>query len=105
MFLSERERRVLAQIEREISLTDPRFARSMRHGLPGPARWTHTGCNAVVVAAGSSTLLCLALALIGPAVVAGLLAAVTLYLRVHLPPGPSPEVRRRQGCRPDRGSP
>jgi Protein of unknown function (DUF3040) len=84
--LSERERRVLAEIERDLCDSDPRLARSMRNGLTGAAKWTRAGCDAVVVVAGLSALLCLSLSLIEPAVVAALLAWAAFVLRTRLPP-------------------
>jgi hypothetical protein len=79
--LSERERRVLAEIERQLSDDDPRFARSLRDGWQTGAGFTAAGCDAVAVAAGLTALLCLSLVLIGPAVVACLLAVVAFLLR------------------------
>jgi DUF3040 family protein len=84
MILSERERRILAEIERQFMDTDPRFARTL--STPSRTLWTRSGCAAVTVLACLSALLCAALFLIGPAIVAVLLATATHHLRKRLPP-------------------
>jgi hypothetical protein len=84
MILSERERRILAEIQQQLAATDPRFARAMRRGASDGA-CSRAGCAAVTVLAGLSALLCAALLLIGPAIVAALLAAAAQYLRMQLP--------------------
>jgi Flp pilus assembly protein TadB len=76
--LTERERRTLAGIERQLARDDPGFAAAMREGLPPgwtSLRWTGPARDAAAVVAGLSALLCLVLLLIGPAVVAGAVAA------------------------------
>jgi Protein of unknown function (DUF3040) len=83
--LSERERRVLAEIERDLCDSDPRLAKTMRDGVTGTAKWTRAGCDTIAVVAGLSALLCLALLLIEPAVVAALLASAAFSLRTCLP--------------------
>jgi hypothetical protein len=85
MILSERERRILVEIERQLAVTDPRFARVMRHGTWSATAWTRRGCDSVTVLALLSALLCAALSLIGPVAVAVLLAAASHYLRTALP--------------------
>jgi hypothetical protein len=85
MILSEREQRVLAETARQLAATDPRFARAMRRGTPSATVWTRTGCAAVTVLACLSALLCVALSLIGPAIVAVMLGTATYYLRTQLP--------------------
>jgi Protein of unknown function (DUF3040) len=94
MILSERERRVLAEIERQLTDTDPRFARAM--GTPSGRTSTRMACAAVTVLACLSALLCAALSLIGPAIVAALLATATHYLHTRLSPrtGPAPDRSR-----------
>jgi hypothetical protein len=85
MILNERQQRILAEIGRQLATTDLRFARAMRRGTPSATVWTRTGCAAVTVLACLSALLCVALSLIGPAIVAVMLATVTHYLRPQLP--------------------
>lgn len=86
MILSERERRILAEIERQFADTDPRLARSLRAGATSRTAWTRAGWAAISVLAVLSALLCAALMLIGPAIVAALLGATTYYFRPRLPP-------------------
>jgi hypothetical protein len=80
MDLSEHERRALAEIERQLRDADPRFARSMHHGLRAGAERTSTGRDIVTGAAGLAALVCMSLSLIGPAVAAALLAVAAFYL-------------------------
>ena len=84
MILNERERRMLVEIERQLATTDPRFARAMRHGLRSATAWTPRRWDAVTGLACLSALLCAALSLIGPAVVAVLLATASHHLRTSL---------------------
>ena len=84
MILSERERRVLIEIERRLAATDPRFARVMRHGTRSAIPWRRRGCDSVTVLACLSALLCAALSLVGPAAVVVLLATASHYLRTPL---------------------
>jgi hypothetical protein len=96
MILSEREQRILAEIERQLAVTDPRFARVMRRATPSTTAWTRTGCDAVTVLACLSALLCVALSLVGPAIVAVLLATAAHSLRTQLPSRtPHPPGRSR----------
>jgi Protein of unknown function (DUF3040) len=92
MILSERERRILVEIERQLAATDPRFTRVMRRGTRCATAWRRRGCDVITVLACTSALLCAALSLIGPAAVAVLLATASRYLRTpfssrtrHLP--------------------
>lgn len=87
MILSARERRILAAIERRLADTDPRFVKAMHRDTSNGTGWTRMGCTTVTVLAGLTALLCAALLLIGPALVAALLATATHYLRKRLPPG------------------
>ena len=79
--LSERERRALGDIERALCCTDPRLARALRGDTAGRARWTRTACSVVGVVASLSALVCVALLLIGPAVLAVALAEVAFLAR------------------------
>ena len=74
MILSARERRILAEIERRLADTDPRFVKAMCRDTSDATEWRRTGCAAITVLAGLSALLCAALLLIGPALLAALLA-------------------------------
>jgi hypothetical protein len=99
MILSARERRILAEIERRLADTDPRFVKAMCRDTSGATVWTRRGCTAVTVLAGLTALLCAALLLIGPALVAALLATATHYLGKHRPPGTQcASNRNRQAC-------
>jgi Protein of unknown function (DUF3040) len=82
--ISERERRALAEIERQLTGADPRFAKAMSRGTPRGTMWPDAGCLAVIVLACLSALLCLALGLIGSAAVAVLLAAAAHQVRVRM---------------------
>jgi hypothetical protein len=84
MILTEREQRILAETGRQLAATDPRFARAMRRGASSATVWTRTGCAAVTVLACLSAVLCVALSLIGPAIVAVMLGIATHYLRTQL---------------------
>ena len=79
--LSERERRVLGDIERELCSTDPRLARALRGDAAERARWTRTACSVVGVVASLSALVCVALLLIVPAVLAVALAEAAFLAR------------------------
>ena len=80
MALSERERRALGEIERHLCCTDPRLARAMCDGEAGGSGWTR-GCDVVTATAGLTALVCTVLSLIGPAVLAAVLATAAFYLR------------------------
>jgi hypothetical protein len=84
MFLNERERRVLAEIEQRLADSDPALARALRRRLPSRTDRTRAGRDAVAVVAGLTAFLCLMLSLVGSAVVAILVAAAALYLRIEL---------------------
>src|SRR3954462_6268404 len=81
MILSERERRMLVEIERQLTVTDPQLARLMRLGTRSTTAWTRRACDSVTALARLSALLCAVLFLIGPAVVAVLLAPASHHLR------------------------
>ena len=85
MILSERERRMLVEIERQLTVTDPRLARMMRLGRRSTTAWTRRARDSVTALAWLSALLCAALFLIGPAVVAVLLATASHHLRTPRP--------------------
>ena len=84
MILNERERRTLVEIERQLTATDPHLARTMRLGTPSTT-WTRRACDSVTALACLSALLCAALFLIGPALVAALLATASHHLRTPRP--------------------
>ncbi|MBV9922921.1 MAG: DUF3040 domain-containing protein [Pseudonocardia sp.] len=86
MILSARDRRILAEIEQRLADTDPRFVYAMGRDTPDETGWTRGGCTAVAVLAGLTALLCAALLLIGPALVAASLATTSHHLRRYLPP-------------------
>jgi Protein of unknown function (DUF3040) len=85
MILSARERRILSEIERRLTNSDPRFVTAMSCEAAEETGWTRRGCTVVIALACPTALLCAALLLIGPALVAALLASATLYVRRHLP--------------------
>jgi hypothetical protein len=85
--LSERDRRALDEIERQIAGDDPRFAASMQRAVPDRIGWTHPGYDVIIVLAAVTAALCFVLLLVGAGVVAVLLVAATCYLRPQpLPP-------------------
>jgi hypothetical protein len=92
MILNERERRILAEIQRQLAATDPRFARAMRRGTPDSTAWTRV-CDVLTLLACLAALLCLTLSLIGSAIVTVLLATATHYLRTRQPPRTATEHR------------
>jgi Protein of unknown function (DUF3040) len=76
--LSERDRRALDAIERQVEGEDPRFAASMRRVRPTwTDRWAREGYDAIIVLAAATAALCFAIALLGAGVVA---AAVVVGL-------------------------
>ncbi|MEN3301501.1 MAG: hypothetical protein V7633_3559 [Pseudonocardia sp.] len=79
--LSEREHRVLREIEHRVAETDPRFAASMRRSISARRRRAALPYDAVVVVAVLSAVLCLELSVNGAAVVAAVLAVVMFFLR------------------------
>jgi Protein of unknown function (DUF3040) len=87
MILNARERRILTELERKFNETDPRFVRAMRRSTRHDPGWNRAGCNVVTVLAGLTAILCAALLLIGPTLVAALLAAATYDIPRHFPPG------------------
>jgi hypothetical protein len=95
--LTERERRALQEIERQILADDPQFAASMQHPSNRADRWGRCGYDAIIAVAALSAMLCLVLSLVGAGVVAALLAAATSYLRPrHRPPRPDQWRWRRR---------
>ncbi|WP_028921972.1 DUF3040 domain-containing protein [Pseudonocardia acaciae] len=89
--LSERERRVLRDIERRISTEDRRFAEAMRRPLPGRS-WMRRVYDVTIVVAAALAVLCLALAPVGAfgaGLVAAGLAVGAFYLRRQHFPGRS----------------
>jgi len=63
--LSERDRRALDAIERQIEGEDPRFAASMRRVRPRwTGRWARDGYDAAIVLAVATAVLCFTLALL-----------------------------------------
>ena len=85
MILNERERRMLAEIERQLTAADPHLARTMRLGTPRTTTWTRRACDSFTALACLSALLLAALFLIGPALVAALLATASHHLRTPRP--------------------
>jgi hypothetical protein len=85
MILSERERRMLVEIERQLTATDPQLARTMRLGTRSTTAWSRRACDSVTAIAWLSALLCAALFLIGPAVVAALIVTASHHLRTPRP--------------------
>jgi hypothetical protein len=85
MILSERERRMLVEIERQLTVTGPRPARMMRLGTRSTTAWTSLARDTVTALAWLSALLCVGLFLIGPAVVAVLLATASHHVRTPRP--------------------
>jgi hypothetical protein len=96
MILSARDRRILAEIEQRLLDTDPRFVDAMGRDTTDETAWTRGGCTAVAILAGLTALLCAALLLIGPALVAALLATTAHYLRQYLPPATRHAHRRHR---------
>jgi hypothetical protein len=96
MILSARDRRILAEIEQRLLDTDPRFVYTMGRDTTDETAWTRGGCAVVTLLAGLTALLCAALLLIGPALVAALLATTSHYLRQHLPPTTQRVPRRHR---------
>ena len=85
MTLSERERRMLVEIERQLTVTGPQPARMMRLGTRSTTAWTRRARDSVTATAWLSALLCVALFMIVPAVVAVLLATASHHLRTPRP--------------------
>jgi hypothetical protein len=85
MILSERERRMLVEIERQLTVTDPHLTRMMRLGTRTTTPWTRRARDSVTALAWLSALLCAALFLIGPALVALLLATASHHRRTPRP--------------------
>ncbi len=80
--LSERERQVLEEMEREVSARDPRLAASLQATAAERAtrsdRWPYT---AVVVVAWTLAAVCLLLGLAGAVIAAGALGGIAFGLR------------------------
>lgn len=83
--LSERERQVLEEMEREVSAEDPRLAQSLQATSGKRAlwsdRWPYT---AVIAVAWTLAAVCLLLGLAGAVLTAGALGAVAFALRSWL---------------------
>jgi hypothetical protein len=101
--LSERERQVLEEIEREVAADDPRLAASLR--TPGAAaaaphdRWPYT---AAVVAAWALVVTCLLLGL--PAAMLGAAALAMLAVAVRRWQFPAPHTRTDGPTGPGEGA-
>jgi hypothetical protein len=95
--LSERDRRTLDGIERQLEGEDPRFAASMRRVRPTWAdRWARDGYDATIVLAAAIAALCFALGLAS----AGLPAVAVVVVTWHLRPAYlRPWISRRAGLR------
>ena len=80
--LSERERQVLEEMEREVSAADPRLAESLQATTAKresrPDRWAY---NAVIAIAWTVAAACLLLGLAGGVIAAGAVGALAFALR------------------------
>ncbi|MCE3551815.1 DUF3040 domain-containing protein [Pseudonocardia sp. RS11V-5] len=90
--LSERELRVLREIEKHTAREDPRFALSMRRALPVNEARTARCYQVVIAAAVLTVVICLVLGLLGAGLLAASVAVGTALLR-PLPPAAS--IHRR----------
>lgn len=80
--LSERERQVLEQMERDVSATDPRLAASLQATTAKRATWSDQWpYTAVIVIAWTLAAVCMLLGLAGAVIAAGTLGAVAFGLR------------------------
>lgn len=101
--LSERERRALEEIEREVAAEDPRLAASLRTSRREAAysqdRWPYT---AAVVAAWALVVSCLLLGL--PAAMFGAAALAMLAVAVRQWQFPAPRIRPAEPTEPGEGA-
>lgn len=80
--LSEREQQALGEIERTISVTDPRLAALLRSTRTGRrVHWARLAHDLVIVVSVLSAILCIAVAQVGAGLIALLFAAVVLAVR------------------------